>query len=368
MIFSLEYVFLGNSLRAWLTALIIAVAVMLVVRLLKSILIKRLQLWAQKTSATFDDLLIKIVGKYVLPALYFAGIFSGIAYLSLPKNVNRIVHIAGLVIFTYYLLRTITAVVHYFIFSYIRKQDEAEHKERQARGLIITINIVIWIAGLVFFVDNLGYDVTTVIAGLGIGGVAIALAAQAILGDLFSYFVIFFDKPFEIGDFIVIEDKAGTVEYIGIKTTRLRMLSGEQLVCANADLTGSRVHNYKRMDTRRVVFTIGVTYETPVEKLQAIPGMIKDIILQQDKLVFDRAHFSAFADSSLNFEVVFIVQASDYNFYMDIQQAIYFDIVKAFAAEGIEFAYPTTSLFIRDMPQIKFPKPLADDSPFHDRN
>src|SRR3546814_878321 len=142
---------------------------------------------------------------------------------------------------------------------------------RQNRGIMFILNVVIWIFGLVLLLSNLGYDVTAIVAGMGIGGIAIALAAQTILGDLFSYFVIFFDRPFEIGDFIVVDDKSGTVEYVGIKTTRLKSLGGEQLVFSNTDLTNSRLHNYKRMERRRIVFKLGVVYETPEKKLKLIP-------------------------------------------------------------------------------------------------
>ena len=161
---------------------------------------------------------------------------------------------------------------------------------------MLVINLCIWFLGIVFLFDNLGYDVTAIIAGLGIGGIAIALAAQNILGDLFNYFVIFFDRPFEIGDFIVLDDKKGNVEYIGIKTTRLKSITGEQIIISNTDLTNSRLHNFKRMEQRRVLFTLGVTYQTTPEQLQMIPGIIKSIIEDQEGITFDRAHFATFGD------------------------------------------------------------------------
>ena len=165
--------------------------------------------------------------------------------------------------------------------------------------------------GIVFLLDNLGYNVTTIIAGLGIGGIAIALAAQAILGDLFSYFVILFDRPFEIGGFIIVDDKMGVVEYIGIKTTRLRTLGREQLVCSNKDLTDSRVHNYKCMEKRRVVFSVGITYKATAETLETIPQLVKDIITRYDDVVFDHGHLSGFGNFSLNFEFVYYILSSD---------------------------------------------------------
>lgn len=163
---------------------------------------------------------------------------------------------------------------------------------------------------------------------------------------MFSYFVIFFDKPFEIGDFIVVGDKMGVVEYVGIKTTRIRALSGEQLVFSNTDLTNSRVHNFKKMERRRIVFKLGVIYQTPAEKLKAIPQMVKDIIVKQTDAEFDRGHFASFGDFSLDFEFVYYVSGADYAKCMDIQQAINLSIFEIFEREKIEFAYPSQTLFV----------------------
>ena len=194
--------------------------------------------------------------------------------------------------------------------------------------------------------DNLGFNISTLIAGLGITGIAVALAAQALLGDLFSYFVIFFDKPFEIGDFVVFENNSGSIEKIGIKTTRVRSLSGEQLIVSNSKLTNSLVHNYKRMEKRRVVFNIGVTYQTTAEQLKAIPEIVKNIIAKNEYAQFDRGHFQSFGDSSLKFEFVYFILTADYTIYMDVQQNINLEIYEEFGKRGIEFAYPTQTVFL----------------------
>ncbi|MDZ7648234.1 MAG: mechanosensitive ion channel family protein [Cytophagales bacterium] len=211
---------------------------------------------------------------------------------------------------------------------------------------MLIVNAVLWSIGLLFIFNNFGYDVTAIVAGLGIGGIAIALAAQNILGDLFNYFVIFFDRPFEVGDFITVDDKKGTVEYIGLKTTRVKSITGEQLIFSNSDLTNSRIHNFKRMDRRRIVFAFGVIYQTPPPVLEKIPSLVKNIVEAQSEVTFDRAHFQKFAASSLDYEVVYFVEHSDYNQYMDIQQTINMQIFKTFAAEGIEFAYPTQTVYL----------------------
>ena len=205
---------------------------------------------------------------------------------------------------------------------------------------------MVWGIGITFLLDNLGFKISTVVAGLGIGGIAVALAAQTILGDLFSYFIIFFDRPFEIGDFIIIDSYMGNIEHIGIKTTRIRSLGGELLIFSNSDLTNSRIRNYKKMEKRRVVFSLGVTYQTNSEQLKEIPGIIRTAIETLEGAGFDRAHFASYGDFSLNFEVVYYVMSGDYGKYMDLQQEINLVIKEEFEKRGIEFAYPTQLLFI----------------------
>jgi small-conductance mechanosensitive channel len=208
--------------------------------------------------------------------------------------------------------------------------------------------LVIWGLLILLLLDNLGINITALIAGLGVGGIAVALAVQNILGDLFCSLSILLDKPFEVGDFIIVDSVMGTVEKIGIKSTRIRSLSGEQIVVSNSDLIQKQVKNYKRMAQRRVVFQIGVTYQTPPEKMKMIPGLIESIIRGSDNARFDRAHFSGFGDFALLFEVVYFILSSDYNIYMDIQQGIYFQILEKFAENGVDFAYPTQTVFLEN--------------------
>jgi len=205
----------------------------------------------------------------------------------------------------------------------------------------------VWTLALLLALDQLGFDVTALVAGLGIGGVAVALALQNILGDLFASAAIVLDKPFVVGDFIVVGELAGTVEKVGLKTTRVKSLSGEQLVFANAQLLSSQIRNYKRMQERRIAFSIGVTYETPLEKLRAIPGWLKAAVDAQSEARFDRAHFKEYADFSLNYEIVYYVLSADYTVYMNVQQAINLAIFEKLSAEGVEFAYPTRTLYVR---------------------
>ncbi|HYG14603.1 MAG TPA: mechanosensitive ion channel family protein [Bacteroidia bacterium] len=350
----LNYVFWGNPVQVWLLAIGIIIGSFIAIRVFKTIVVTRLKKWSAKTKVTIDDFIVEIVESTLVPLSYMGSIYAGISLLAFSTRIGQVIHVAFMLVITYYILRAITAVIKHLIYSFLRRQEKGEHKIKQARGLIIILNVFLWAIGLVFLIDNLGYNVTTLITGLGIGGIAIALAAQAVLGDLFSYFVIFFDRPFEVGDFIIIGDKMGSVEYIGIKTTRLRTLSGEQLICSNTFLTNAQVHNYKRMETRRVVFSFGVIYQTSREKIEKIPGIVKDIISKKsDRVNFDRAHFYKFGAYSLDFEVVYIAKTSDYNKHMDIQQEIFFELHRTFENEGIKFAYPTQLIYLNadDMPE-----------------
>jgi len=338
--------YFGNSLLTWASAIGIVAAGMLMIYLVKIFLLKRFAAFSRKTSTTLDDFMVKLFTGALIPFVYFLIIYEGLVYIAVTQRMLTILHNLLLVVAAFFILRAITSTVQYLVRAFLAKQEEGELKQKQARGLIIIAKCIIWILGIVFVLNNLGYNVSTIIAGLGIGGIAIALAAQAILGDLFSYFVILFDRPFEIGDFIIVDDKMGVVEYIGIKSTRLRTLSGEQLICSNKNLTDARVHNFKRMEKRRVVFNLRVTYQTAAETIKAIPAMVKNIIAKQSDIIFDRGNFSGFGDFSLNFEFVYYILSSDYNLYMDRQQAIYFDILKIFEKNNIQFAYPTQTVFV----------------------
>lgn len=341
----LDNIYFGNSVQSWLIALGIIVLASAIIRILKGPVLKKLKQWSEKTNSTFDDFIVVAMEKSLMPILYFTAVFGAIHSLNLTTRASHIINVAGLFIITYFILRLITSSIQYFIFNFLSKQDNSKTKQKQARGLILILKGVIWSLGLVFLINNLGYDVTAIITGLGIGGIAVALAAQTLLGDMFSYFAIFFDRPFEIGDSLIVGSEVGTVEYIGIKTTRIRAISGEQIVVSNKDLTDSRVHNFKRLIRRRVVFKIGVTYQTTPEQLKKIPEIINTAISSKEHATFDRSHFCGFGDFKLDFESVYFIEGPDYNQYMDIQQAIYLEIFEVFAKENIEFAYPTQTLF-----------------------
>ncbi len=283
--------------------------------------------------------------------LILLGITAGAGFLALPGALTNGLAAVTLVIFFLQVGAWTSALITGFTERYSAIHGETDPQATTGLSLLRLVGrIAVWSIVLLLILDNLGVDVTALVAGLGIGGIAIGLAAQNILGDLFGSLAIVMDKPFVRGDFIILgPDHMGTVEQIGLKTTRIRALSGEQLVVANSDLLTSRIRNYKRMWERRIVFKLGVTYQTPHAKIERIPGIIREIIEAQEGARYDRSHFSGYGDFALLFESVWFVSSPDYNTYMDIQQAIYLEIHRQFEAEGIEFAYPTQTVFVEGM-------------------
>jgi small-conductance mechanosensitive channel len=341
----LNQVFWGNTLYAYIIAAGIIAIGLVVLRIVKSIVLHKLRKWAERTVNTVDDFIISLVDRAAMPMLYFSVMYGGLHYLNLPDKVSSVLRAVIVLVNTFYVLRVLTMVIEYSLISYLKKRHYADPKRSEVKGILMIINLVLWCIAIVFLLDNFGYNVTTIITSLGIGGVAIALASQNILSDLFCYFVIFFDRPFEIGDSILVGDKSGTVMEIGVKTTRIRSTSGEEMIFSNKALTDSRIHNFKRMEKRRIAFILDVVYETPAEVIEEIPALLKSIITAQEGIAFDRAHFASYGPYSLKFEVVYNVLTSDYNKYMDTQQVINFAIFREFAKRNIQFAYPTQTIF-----------------------
>jgi small-conductance mechanosensitive channel len=343
----LDKVFFKNSVLDYLISLGLFIGFFLLIKVISLVVIKKIKGLAKKTATLIDDLLVSILEKKIVPFLYLVSLYVAIQYLELPKTLDKAVEIIVIFVLTIFTILISTRLVDFGFSSYAQKVGRTESFENSLSGILKVVKFLIWGMGLVFFLDNLGFNVAAVIAGLGVGGIAVALAAQAVLGDLFSYFSIIFDRPFEVGDFIIVGDLLGTIEYVGIKTTRIRSLGGEQLIFSNSDLTNSRVKNYKRMEKRRVVFKLGVTYNTPLVKLKEIPKIIEKVVENTENTIFDRAHFFSYADFSLVFEVVYYVNSPDYNKYMDVQQEINFKIKEEFEKRNIEFAFPTQTLYLK---------------------
>lgn len=343
----LDRIFFDNPVRIWLLALLVAIGVIVVLRIVMGLVIRRAIAISKRTETDIDDLVAHLLEKTRFLFLLVVALYAGSLVLTLPETATNL--ISSVVVIALLVQAAIWAngFLSYSVTRYKRQRIEEDPSSVTAvTALGFVGRMVLWVVVLLLALDNLGANITTLVAGLGIGGIAIGLAVQNILGDLFAALSIVLDKPFVIGDFVIVGDYQGTVEHIGLRSTRIRSLSGEQLVFSNNDLTQSRLRNYKSLQQRRVVFSIGVVYETPHEKLAAIPSILKEIIEEQDQIRFDRAHFKEYGDFSLNFEVVYYVLTPDYNLYMDVQQAINLAIFRHFAKEGIEFAYPTQTLFV----------------------
>ncbi|MBX7125542.1 MAG: mechanosensitive ion channel family protein [Cyclobacteriaceae bacterium] len=264
-------------------------------------------------------------------------VYAGTRLAIIPESVSSVLNPALQLALIILLVRMMSLLVRLLLY---RHSLRTRARVGQMRGLPIIADVILWPFAIVIFLNNQGYNVTAILTGLGIGGIAIALAAQNVLIDVFNYFVIFLDKPFEVGDFIVLDDKMGTVEYVGLKTTRVRALGGEQMILSNSDLSRSRIHNFKRMEQRRVSFWIRVPFSTSPNVLTKIPVIVRNIITKVADVSFDRAHLLSIGEYSYQFEIVYIVLSGDYNVYADVQQRINVMIVDEFTKHHVKFAVP----------------------------
>lgn len=346
-----DFSYLDLTLTQWLVLFFLSFALWTSLRFVLRKIIKRFQTMARHTSSHWDDLVVAMMQRTHGFLIYIVAFYASSFLVGAPLHTRAIFYKA--VVIGLFLQAAIwgNQVVEYVLRRYLMKRNHVEMADNVDISAYSAINItgkfLLWTLLLLLLLDNLGIDITALVTGLGIGGIAIALAMQNILGDIFASLSIVLDKPFEVGDFIVIGDKAGTVENIGLKTSRIKSLSGEQLVFPNKTLIDTEISNFKRMQTRRVVFTFGVVYSTTREQLQKIPEMVKEIIQSTKNIAFDRAHFTKFGESSLDFEVVYIMQTPDYNAYMDTQQSINFALFERFAQEGIEFAFPSRTVILQ---------------------
>jgi small-conductance mechanosensitive channel len=343
----LDITYYGNTFQNWGIGVLAGIATLIILRIFKQVVLRRLGDLAKRTTTEWDDLVTNVLLRTRALFLLVIAIYTGSMTLTLTGQVRGILTSITAIALLIQGGIWLSAAVGFWLESYRRRQlseDAAVATTVTAVGFIV--KLLLWSIVLLLALDNLGVDITALVAGLGVGGIAVALAVQNVLGDLFASLSIVLDKPFVLGDFLIIDDYMGSVEHIGLKTTRIRSLSGEQLVFSNNDLLSSRIRNYGRMYERRVVFTLGVTYQTPREKLERIPTMIRMAVEESDNTRFDRSHFKEYGDFSLNFETVYYVLVPDYNDYMDIQQAINLSIHKQFEDEKIEFAYPTQTIFL----------------------
>ncbi len=345
----LNYTIMDNSVKNYLVAIAVFIFAIIVLKIFKYVVLRNLKRIAAKTKFKFDNLLIEIVDRFGWPFYVLIAIDIAINFLVVPDILRSLLYYAIIISLTYYAVRAVQSLIDYGTGILVR-QRFAEEKEADTSVIDLLSRFakgVVWIIAVLLILHNIGYDITTLIAGLGIGGVAIALAMQSILGDIFASFSIYFDKPFQVGDFIIFGNDMGVVKNIGIKSTRIQALQGQEIVVSNKQLTETIVNNYKKMEQRRVVFSFGVKYETSTEKLKKITEIVKDIVAKIELVRLDRVHFFEFGDFSLIFEVVYYVATGDYTRYMDVQQEINLALKERFEKEEIEFAYPTQTVIVR---------------------
>lgn len=336
----LTQIYWGNTVTEYLIAAGIIVIGLIVLRIIRTVVVLKLRKVARKTDTKLDDAIIKIIRKGILPLLYVILVYFALQSLSLHPFLDKALHVAMVVVLVFFVVRIITSVADSSLEYYLQKQGRPQAKAG-LRGMMIIVQVVLWVFGLVFLLGNLGYNIGAILAGLGIGGIAVALAAQNILADLFAYFSILFDRPFDVGEFLILEDQLGTVTHVGIKTTRIQSLWGEELSYSNKNMLNAWIHNYSRMEKRRAVFGLNVSYDTPADKLESISEEVKKIILMQDKVTLDRVHFFEFREYYLYFEAVYYSMEPGYNEYRDKQQKINLAICRKFEEMGIRFAFST---------------------------
>ena len=309
----------------------------------------RLQKYAERTESTPLRLASHVVQRTKTWFLLLVAVYVGFRLPALPESAEAV--LSRLLILALLVQMGLWTVAGLAKLLGLRREQQFEKDPGAVAAIDVmgfVLRVSVWAIVLLLALDNLGVNITALVAGLGVGGIAVALAVQNILGDLFASLSIVLDKPFAVGDFLIIDDYLGSVEKVGLKTTRMRSLSGEQIIFSNTDLLNSRVRNYGRMFERRVVFSVGVTYQTPPDKLRRMPDIIREAVERQDNVRFDRAHFQKYGDFALVFETVYYVLSPDFNMYMDVQQEINLLIYERFVDEGIEFAYPTQTLFVEN--------------------
>lgn len=332
-----------NSLRDYLMFVLISFLLLFVFWLFKKVIINKLHDFVVSTKFQFDDVVVSALKAVSSFFLVFVSFYLASNYLFLGNTLERVLTGVFVVLTVYQVVKFALVFVDYGVRRSIEAKPDAGSKTA-AIATKLVLKILLWSLAFILVLDNLGVDVTSLVAGLGISGIAVALAVQNILSDLFSSFTIYFDKPFEVGDFIAYGNHLGTVQKIGLKTTRLESLDGENIVVSNKALTEAVVLNYSRMKSRRVLIKVGISYDTPVEKVKNVSGFIKEEIDKIEGIKFFRASLFALNDFSLDYEVVFYVEDNDYLVFAAKQEEVFVSILARFQKEGISIPFPTRTI------------------------
>lgn len=342
-----------NSLELWMQSPVLFFGSLVILKIFQLVVLSRLKSLAKKTTNDIDDVIIDIVSS-IKPGLYvIVSVYLGLQPLILPMWADTTINILLILGIAQFLISSILRALDYMVTRYVERQEtevgeaQAEHTESMVRIFRAILWAVLWIMVALFILSNQGINITSLIASLGVGGIAVALALQSVLSDLFASFSIFLDTPFKVGDYIQFGAQDGVVEKIGVRSTRIRTLQGEQLIVPNQQLINAEIQNFRRMKRRREVMTLGVVYELSADTLKAIPSMIQEIVEGAAHAEFDRSHFSGYGDSAILFETVYFIDVPDYVTYMDVKQEINLKIFEAFEQKGIGFAYPTQTLYVQ---------------------
>ena len=339
----------GNTVQQYAIALAIFIGALIVLRVFKFFIVQRLKKLSKKTKTELDDLVIQGIDAFGWTFFSILALYIALKFIQLPQIIGIVFDYVILIAVVYYSIRFVQSIIEFGTKKYVQKRQK-EDKDADTSIIDLLSRIAkgaLWGVALILILSNLGYDVSALLAGLGIGGVAIAFALQNVLGDIFASFSIYFDKPFKIGDFIIIGDDMGVVKKIGIKSTKLESLWGNDIIVSNRELTTIRIHNYRTMKKRRVVFAFGLVYDTSKKKMDQALKIVREVFKGATLTTLDRVHFKKFGDSSLDFEVVYYVATGDYGKYMDIQQKINLGLKERFEKAKIEFAYPTRTLYMK---------------------
>ncbi len=341
-------VILGNTPAAYGYALAAFAVALTLLYVVKNVGVARLKAMAEKTETDIDDLLVALIGKFQWFEYQLVAFFIATRYLLRSDAFDAGLKTVILLVFTYRAITITQVLLAYWINKVAAKRElEGQARTSVVKSTQVILRSIVWIAAVLFVLDNLGVNISAVLTGLGIGGVAVALAAQAILGDLFNFFVILLDKPFAIGDFIISDTISGTIEHVGLKSTRIRSLSGEIVVVSNSNLLSSRIRNYQDLTKRRVVFKTSVVYGTDPEILKKVPEVVAAAVLAVPKAEFDRCNLFNCGDYALEFETAYYLNEPDYKAYMAAHEKTLLGVLEGLKAAGAELAYPTQTLLVR---------------------
>jgi small-conductance mechanosensitive channel len=344
----LMYELFGNTVYDYGVALIVFVGLLVVFKLFKILILRKLTKLAESTENDLDDVLVRSIKEISFLFYFVIAMYFPLRMLLINGLAWDIISGVFLVVVVYQGIKFLQTVIEYFLLRVaVKKDNDGLQAKATFVGIRLMVRIVLWVTAILLILSNLGVNITSLIASLGIGGLAVAFAVQNLLVDLFSSFSIYFDKPFQVGDTIKIGDQTGKVKYIGLKTTRIITLEGDELVVSNSELTSSQVRNFGKMKHRRVKTSIGVEYGTPMTKLKKINDMVKKIVDKVEDTEFDRCHFKEFGDFSLNYEIIYMIMTGDMAAYMDRQQEINFALAEAFEKESIGMAFPTQTVYVK---------------------